>query len=153
VFGFDLYISLYTINIIVFCWGPYKFLWTLKTIFTEAFRLRWILISKVHKNSYWPPECKFLFGRGLVEVGFSVYSIYMNCLWMRGYEQIEIEGLPSMSRLFHGKPVDSIVHTINTCMSHVYRWRQLSLTTRRWHKVDHCLLVMAMCAINNLNNC
>ena len=28
--------------------------WTLKTIFTEAFRLRWILISKVHKNSSWP---------------------------------------------------------------------------------------------------
>jgi hypothetical protein len=30
------------------------FLWTLRTIFTEAFRLSWILISKVHKNSYWP---------------------------------------------------------------------------------------------------
>jgi hypothetical protein len=41
-------------TIIVFCWGQCKFLWTLKTIFTEAFRLRWILISKVHKNSYWP---------------------------------------------------------------------------------------------------
>jgi hypothetical protein len=36
------------------CWGQYKFLWTLKTIFTEAFRLRWILISKVLINSYWP---------------------------------------------------------------------------------------------------
>ena len=31
---------LYTI--IVFCWGQYQFLWTLKTIFTESFRLRWI---------------------------------------------------------------------------------------------------------------
>ena len=41
-------------TIIVFCWGQCKFLWTLKTIFTEAFRLRWILISKVHKNLYWP---------------------------------------------------------------------------------------------------
>jgi hypothetical protein len=40
-------------TIIVFCWGQCKFLWTLKTIFTEASRLRWILISKVHKNSYW----------------------------------------------------------------------------------------------------
>ena len=49
----DLWIDkLYTI--IVFCWGQYEFLWTLKTIFTEAFRLRWILISKVHKNSHWP---------------------------------------------------------------------------------------------------
>jgi uncharacterized membrane protein YciS (DUF1049 family) len=36
------------------CWSQYEFLWTLKTIFTEAFRLRWILISKVHKNSHWP---------------------------------------------------------------------------------------------------
>ena len=41
-------------TIIVFCWGQYEFLWTLKIIFTEAFRLRWILISKVHKISYWP---------------------------------------------------------------------------------------------------
>jgi hypothetical protein len=41
-------------TIIVFCWGQYEFLWTLKTIFTKAFRLRWILISKVHKNLYWP---------------------------------------------------------------------------------------------------
>jgi hypothetical protein len=41
-------------TIIVFCWVQCEFLWTLKTIFTEAFRLRWILISKVHKNSYWP---------------------------------------------------------------------------------------------------
>jgi hypothetical protein len=41
-------------TIIVFCWGQYEFLWTLKTILTEAFRLRWILISNVHKNSYWP---------------------------------------------------------------------------------------------------
>jgi hypothetical protein len=41
-------------TIIVFCWGQYEFLWTLKTIFTEAFRLRWIWLSKVHKNSYWP---------------------------------------------------------------------------------------------------
>jgi hypothetical protein len=39
---------------IVFWWGQYEFLWTLKMIFTEAFRLRWILISKVHKNSHWP---------------------------------------------------------------------------------------------------
>jgi hypothetical protein len=46
------HIILYTI--IVFCWGQYEFLWTLKTIFTEAFGLRWILISKVHRNSYWP---------------------------------------------------------------------------------------------------
>jgi hypothetical protein len=30
--------------IIVCRWGQYEFLWTLKTIFTEAFRLRWILI-------------------------------------------------------------------------------------------------------------
>jgi hypothetical protein len=41
----------YTIT--VFCWGQYECLWTLKTIFTEAFRLRWILIFKIHKNSYW----------------------------------------------------------------------------------------------------
>ena len=40
-------------TIIVFCWGQYDFLWTLKTILTEAFKLRWILISKVHKNLYW----------------------------------------------------------------------------------------------------
>jgi hypothetical protein len=33
-------IKLYTI--IVICWGQYKFLWTFKTIFTEASRLRWI---------------------------------------------------------------------------------------------------------------
>jgi hypothetical protein len=32
-------------TIIVFCWGQCEFVWTLKTIFTEAFRLRWILIS------------------------------------------------------------------------------------------------------------
>ena len=38
-------------TIIVFCWGQYEFLWTLKTIFTEAFRPRWILISKVHKTT------------------------------------------------------------------------------------------------------
>ena len=50
--SFYLYKKYYTI--IVFCWGQYEFLWTLKTIFTEAFRLRWILIYKVHKNSYWP---------------------------------------------------------------------------------------------------
>jgi hypothetical protein len=41
-------------TIIVFCWGQCELLWTLETIFTEAFRLRWILISKVHKHSYWP---------------------------------------------------------------------------------------------------
>ena len=41
-------------TIIVFCWGQCKFLWTLKMIFTKAFRLGWISISKVHKNSYWP---------------------------------------------------------------------------------------------------
>ena len=41
----------YTIT--VFCWGQYEFFWTLKTIFTEAFRLRWILIFKIHKTSYW----------------------------------------------------------------------------------------------------
>ena len=41
-------------TILVFCWGQCEFLWTLKAIFTEAFRLSWILISKVHKNSYWP---------------------------------------------------------------------------------------------------
>ena len=46
---FAVYIYIYY-TIIVFCWGQYKFLWTLKTIFTEAFRLRWILISKVHKK-------------------------------------------------------------------------------------------------------
>jgi hypothetical protein len=50
-------ITLYTI--IIFCWGQYKFLWTLKTILAEAFRLRWILISKVHKNSYWPIQKTF----------------------------------------------------------------------------------------------
>jgi hypothetical protein len=44
--------TLYTI--IVFCWGQCEFLWTSKTTFTEAFRLRWILISKVHENSHWP---------------------------------------------------------------------------------------------------
>jgi hypothetical protein len=39
-------------TIIVFCWGDYEFLWTLKSIFTEAFRLRLILIYKVHKGEY-----------------------------------------------------------------------------------------------------
>jgi hypothetical protein len=43
-------------KIIAFCWGQYEFVWTLRTIFTKAFRLRWILISKVHKNLYWPQQ-------------------------------------------------------------------------------------------------
>jgi hypothetical protein len=29
-------------TIIVFCWGQYEFLWTLKTIFTEAFSNIWL---------------------------------------------------------------------------------------------------------------
>jgi hypothetical protein len=49
--GWTRYLTRYY-TIIVFCWGQYEFLCTLKTIFTEAFRLRWILIFKVHKNLY-----------------------------------------------------------------------------------------------------
>ena len=37
-------------TIIVFCWGQYELLWTFKTIFTEASRLRWISFLKSIKT-------------------------------------------------------------------------------------------------------